>query len=74
MNYQLFTGPYAVSKCLQCGSPMPIRESKDNRPLGSINLYYMDKAAIFCTLRCAAAYGIAQARAAHGFKDRASKQ
>ncbi len=47
--------------CIKCGRDMPHRWTKDGYPRGSIYLRHMDKAYLFCTVDCAARYGIERA-------------
>lgn len=52
--------------CLQCGNRIPERKDS-NAPgfviQGSMSLYFMDPRGFFCTLRCAARYGVKAAYA-----------
>ena len=54
------------ARCLACGSEVPHRNAVDGAPLGSNSLSSMDKEYHFCTLRCAARWGINNAKAHHG--------
>jgi hypothetical protein len=52
----------ALSKCLQCGRKMPLflfqQDKKHNLTTRSTSIARLDPDGIFCTLRCAAAYGV----------------
>ena len=53
----------APSKCLQCGKTFFRFTPDGNRALGSLTMIFADPDCFFCTLRCAARYGILAARA-----------
>lgn len=47
--------------CLSCGKPVPARTSKDGTPQNSLWLRQHDEFEHFCSMRCAALYGIRSA-------------
>jgi len=46
------------AQCVQCGEYLRPRYSADGSPLRSNSLNGMDKFSFFCTLRCAARFGV----------------
>lgn len=50
-----------AARCKNCGKPVPARYSALGIPQGSLWLIHADKNKRFCTMRCAAEYGIAKA-------------
>lgn len=48
----------ASSKCRQCGKTFWRFTPDGKRALGSLTLIQIDPNCYFCTLRCAAAYGV----------------
>ena len=59
---ELKDGDYTTFTCLSCTRPIPSRYSMLGYVQGSLWLFNRDKAMLFCTMRCAASYGIRVAK------------